>query len=81
LVARRQQRLRAKALAASRTLREAGRRLDDLLREQAAAARRVESDEKLRALLDCRRAGKPVAVAIREVERRFASSPGKGRYS
>ena len=71
-LARRRERRRARALALELELAEGERRTDQYLREQAALAERLKEDHRLDLLLASREAGKPVAEAIAEVERRFA---------
>jgi hypothetical protein len=73
-LARKQEKLRARALALRLELEAEERRTDAYLAKQAEILPRLAQDERLEALLRARRAGKPPTHAIAEVERRFSSS-------
>jgi hypothetical protein len=70
---RKRERLRARALALRLELEAEERRTDAYLARQAELGPRLDQDERLQALLRYRRAGRPPAHAIAEVERRFSS--------
>ena len=70
---RRRARARARALATEMALAQEERRTLERIRQQQALARRIAEDRRLEALLAARRAGKPVAQAIAEADRRRAS--------
>jgi delta 1-pyrroline-5-carboxylate dehydrogenase len=72
-LARRRERRRARALALELELAEEERRTNEYLQRQAARFARLREDHRLDLLLASREAGKPVAEAIAEVERRFSS--------
>jgi hypothetical protein len=74
VLARKRDRLRARALALRLELEAEERRTDAYLAKQAELLPRLARDERLEALLDARRAGKPPTHAIAEVERKFSSS-------
>ena len=71
LLARRRARARAKELALTLAIAEERKRTEVFLRAQAEALDRLKRDAMLDALLAARRAGKPIAEALAEVERRF----------
>jgi hypothetical protein len=73
-LARRRERRRAKALALQLELADGERRTDEYLRQQAQIAGRLKEDHRLEVLLAARNAGKPVAEAIADVERRFGGA-------
>jgi uncharacterized Zn finger protein (UPF0148 family) len=73
-LARKRDRLAARALALRLELEAEERRTDAYLAKQAEIFPRLARDERLEALLRARRAGQPPTSAIAEVERTFSSS-------
>jgi hypothetical protein len=77
-LARKRERARIKALRLALELEEEERRTAERLRADAQLRARLSQDPRLTALLDSRRAGRPMNDAVAEVERRFparASEP------
>lgn len=72
-LARRRERRKAKALALRMELAAGEEATDRYLRQQAEIAERLKEDHRLEVLLAARNAGKPIAEAIADVERRFAT--------
>ena len=66
---RKRARDRAKALRTTVKLEQAARETADRLDALADLRRRLEADRRLRALLDSRKAGRPVEEAVAEAER------------
>jgi len=70
-LARKRERARIKALRLALELEEEERRTAERLRADAQLRARLSQDPRLAALLDSRRAGRPMNDAVAEVERRF----------
>jgi hypothetical protein len=69
-LARKRARQQLKALRTTLALEEQERRTAERLRALADLRERLRADRRLEALLDSRRAGRPVAEALAEAERR-----------
>lgn len=74
---RRRQRQLVKALSVELALEEECRRTEARLRRQEERVARLREDARLEALLAARRAGRPVAEALAEVDRRFSAAAAR----
>jgi uncharacterized Zn finger protein (UPF0148 family) len=69
-LAKKRARQHLKSLRTTLALEEQERRTDERLRALAETSERLKADQRLEALLDSRRAGRPIAEALAEAERR-----------